>query len=528
MKVKTLFPFVLLLVIACNNQTENFKIEPGQVTINGIINNYDKLSKTGQLIYIDAITGVEVSEIIIIDTSGRFNVSFQLSHPIFGCAFLELANKLYGDFYLEPNRNYDVTISGDRIVFNGESGVINSEIASFYDSLYSSLGTEIENIDLDDNMDFPLTKYISQLKDLEKTKLLILDNYYKKYRLSERSKAILANEIRYKTANSWKLYHNEEGHSIKDSLPQNFYERLFEEYPIINQDEFENLYSINYISNIVTVLEEKDSDVEKRMQFISSANVFTPDELIFISELYSNNSEALKSTEFNKFNTSQNMANLSQLFYRYNFLNVIKNISLLSKSIGRDLVVTQSFTKNIISKNIACTKADWNTIDSSIINESIKDYIHSISGEESKTINVIRKEDTIVAKRIEEVKEKYFNKYLGKVIYIDFFATWCGPCIGEITYSKELQYEFKASDVVFLNLCAKSSEEHWKNMLKNNDIAGENYLLTDDEYILLSELFEVHGFPKYAIVDKDGNIVSKDAPRPSSKVIVINEIKKLL
>lgn len=532
MKIRTLIPFILLLIISCNNEKDIFKVTEGQVKINGVINNYDGSYKTGQLIYFDAITRTEKNKIIIIDTTGTFSVSFPLIHPILGSTFIEFENNVYYDFYIEPNQKYDAIISGDRITFHGETGIINREIVEFNDSLYSGSGSEIEKMYNSISNDLPLNDYKSKNKDYENTRLNFLSDYSKRHNLSEKVRILLANEIRYKTANSLIMYLNNKNNASRDSLPEYLYTNLFTEYTVLNQDEFENRNCNDYIGSIVSILEKKDNVIENRMEFISSVNFFTPEELEFLSKLYSKNPNEQKTTEYKdfykKFFTNSNMSMLAELFYKYNFQNVLNNLSLFNESLGRDLIITQAFSRNYINKSITPTQEEWNKIDSLINNESIRNYIHSILVIGKSKNDKTQAKDTITFNMVEQVKEKYLDKYLGKVIYIDFYATWCGPCIAEIPFAQELHHAFKSSDVVFLNLCAKSSEENWKTLLENKNIMGENYLLSDDEYVLLSKLFEIKGLPTYAIVDKNGDIVSLKASRPSSKKIVVDEINKLL
>ena len=129
---------------------------------------------------------------------------------------------------------------------------------------------------------------------------------------------------------------------------------------------------------------------------------------------------------------------------------------------------------------------------------------------------------------IDDVKAKYIDKYIGKVIYIDFYATWCGPCRQEIPYAEQLYQEFKHKDVVFLNLCAKSKIEDWKNFNNHHELGGENYLLTDEEFYFLSEIYKVEGFPTYILIDKNGNVSDYSALRPSTQKNLYEKIDELL
>ncbi len=113
----------------------------------------------------------------------------------------------------------------------------------------------------------------------------------------------------------------------------------------------------------------------------------------------------------------------------------------------------------------------------------------------------------------------------GKIIYADVWATWCGPCIEEIPFSKKLQNSYERNkDVVFLNISVDKQIELWKNTLaKDSDWKGV-HINTD---FSIYESYLINGIPRYILIDKEGKIVMSDAPRPSSNK-AIEEIDKLL
>lgn len=121
-------------------------------------------------------------------------------------------------------------------------------------------------------------------------------------------------------------------------------------------------------------------------------------------------------------------------------------------------------------------------------------------------------------------------KYSGKVIYVDIWATWCGPCKGEIPYARELHDYFEGENIAFVNLCLSSDKAEWKQMIIDNNIKGDNYYFNLSQSHLLSSRLQFHGYPTYLIIDQQGNLIDKHAPRPSSKDeirnILINLIQK--
>ena len=114
-----------------------------------------------------------------------------------------------------------------------------------------------------------------------------------------------------------------------------------------------------------------------------------------------------------------------------------------------------------------------------------------------------------------------------KVLYIDIWGTFCGPCIKEFPYSRELRTKIDTNKIELVYLCVNSKEEKWRNMIKSQKLKGQHFLLNEKlANVLSDEIGGIEGIPRYVIVNKDGKIVNNNAPCPSFKAIA-KQLEKL-
>ncbi|PKO96523.1 MAG: hypothetical protein CVU11_02725 [Bacteroidetes bacterium HGW-Bacteroidetes-6] len=115
-----------------------------------------------------------------------------------------------------------------------------------------------------------------------------------------------------------------------------------------------------------------------------------------------------------------------------------------------------------------------------------------------------------------------FDKHKGKVIYIDFWASWCTPCIQGMPDSKKLRQEYSGKNIVFIFLAKSDKLDIWKTKNKEligNDLNSESYFITNSKTSKMLKMLTIEAIPRFLLYDRNGVIVHKNAPRPHSKEI---------
>ncbi len=111
--------------------------------------------------------------------------------------------------------------------------------------------------------------------------------------------------------------------------------------------------------------------------------------------------------------------------------------------------------------------------------------------------------------------EEIIERYKGTVIYVDMWASWCGPCRKQMPYSQKLHKKFKNKPVTFLYISVDEKEKAWKRSIKRQKIVGEHYRMSRANAIKLKEVYpDFDTIPRYFIIDKKGEVREDDAPRP--------------
>lgn len=112
----------------------------------------------------------------------------------------------------------------------------------------------------------------------------------------------------------------------------------------------------------------------------------------------------------------------------------------------------------------------------------------------------------------------------GKVVFVDTWATWCGPCKVEIPHMKKLEEELKDKNIAFVSISVDEAKDHqkWMDFVKKENLGGIQ-LYAKGFSSEFAQYYKINAIPRFLIFDKDGKIVTVDSPRPSQP-----ELKDLL
>ena len=107
----------------------------------------------------------------------------------------------------------------------------------------------------------------------------------------------------------------------------------------------------------------------------------------------------------------------------------------------------------------------------------------------------------------------------GKLLYIDVWATWCGPCIKEMPALKELVKEYAKKDIEFVSISidSKNDYEKWRKMVPEKNVGGIQLYDAEGLNSEFMKAFSVSLIPRFMMIDSEGKIITAKAPRPSSE-----------
>lgn len=117
-----------------------------------------------------------------------------------------------------------------------------------------------------------------------------------------------------------------------------------------------------------------------------------------------------------------------------------------------------------------------------------------------------------------------FEKFKGKLVFVDFWASWCVPCRREMPAMRELKRQYLGKDIVFITISIDKDLLAWQKAQNSEKLSDESsYIMNTHDSVFIFMNRKIDLIPRYFLLNKDGSIISDNAPGPAD-----GEIKKLI
>lgn len=482
MRRKRLLGYILLITLITSCSSSNKPgIDIGTVVIKGNIEMDESSARVISLSYSSSTDRCDYGTAIV-DSNGNFRFEFEVLHAQDVLLHYQKGSTI---LFVQPSDSLVLTLNAlnyknERFpdyMITGSNAHISKEILNYlWHRTIDDFSPELENKSVED--------YLNDLRHHIFMEDSVLSAYNKSYNPGSTFKLWAEKNIIYTNANylgDFEIYHQVNKSTYKGEL---FDTELF---PINDDDAIVTSWYDYHLKSYSYMGFQNDTLIKKLYNEAKYSSAFR----LVLSKIIENEESGI-----------------SRDLICYRLLS-----ELLKKSFSEYLLLSDDVSKFLNNKELIAL------LDKSKATFESRDNYH-ISSFDQET----QEEKEILG----DIFKNLADKHKDKVIYLDIWATWCGPCKSEIPNAIELHDFYKNKKIVFVNLCLSSDKNEWKKTIKSFNIGGENYYFDRNQSELLRNRLKFSGFPTYMIIDKNGNIVDDDAPRPSSGEIIKEKLDQLL
>jgi len=466
---------LFLIIYGCQEEKNNVTLNKQNVIVAGKIENLK--SKVVSIVFQDIIRGQGRFSQIVDSTTGTFHFIFDIYHPQ---DIMFKYNNKYLQLYVEPNDSLFISFDFNKIqknntqlqevLFSGNNKQLNEELYNY--NLFDKTDNFIPNC-LDKNV----TGYLEELKkQIEKEQ-----NDLKRFISSENPSTKFIN---------W----------AKNNIVYNNANYLID-YTFINRSDSlfnTEIFPVNNANSLVS-------------------SMFGLHLWHYVNNKYIQNDSVTK----NLLNEGKFAAG-----YSNSVENVLKNES---EGLCRDIMIYKLLS-SFFGDSFEQFEKHWSVnkgfINNHLLTEELNNRLLNEKELNIYGINFIDNFSTNEKVLLGDIFTELIEMSKNNLVYIDIWATWCGPCLSEIPHIIKIHKKMEDENIKFVSICCQSNRDKWNSIISNNNIPGQHYILDNEQSSLFFSNMNFKGFPTYLIL-KDGRIVNENAPRPSSGDRIINELVRI-
>lgn len=332
--------------------------------------------------------------------------------------------------------------------------------------------------------------------------------------------------VDYVTENFWKKV---EGPYTALGNSYNTFIRDYSDYLITHLPEPDEMPSVHAIkrANEEGVIKLSDEELALANQHTAAYQAF--------KKKFAETPDSLKQKVVDEFNNSEVVTKTNTIISREGLIDAITPYLELYDN-ERLLTVTDSLGWNKTQQDIVLATRIYGLIDhdrmplkphvltfadANIEHEAAKQAIHELNdkyeaiGKRSLSSDNLKSNDDVKdLSEGEQILRKIIEPYRGKLVLLDVWGTWCGPCKEALAHSQEEYERLKDYPIVYLYLANNSPEENWKNIIKEYNITGDNvvhYNLPSAQQKAVENYLQINGYPTYKLIDQEGNLLDVNA-----------------